>query len=133
LLKGIKYYSIIIWKDYNCYGWITLNQDTLLSATPSTFPAVDNAYINQALDQYQLTNPDYNDIWGVADFSLFKLRSSVPPLANSGITYVASQDKNAKYYARVCIKNYFLRQQYTLGTDGDPSNDWGSALLLQMR
>jgi hypothetical protein len=50
LFKGNQYYSIIIWKDYNCQSWKTLNQDTSLFATPSSFAAIDNGYINQALD-----------------------------------------------------------------------------------
>jgi hypothetical protein len=120
------YYGIILWKDYNCNTYTSLAHEGFVAGgiVYSSFDTATKASIESGISAKASTN-SYNDIWNAA----FDIPYVSP---NTASTYIVSQDRTAKYYARVCIVNHHLNTN-PVGNAGGPSGAWGSSLLLQMR
>jgi hypothetical protein len=113
-----KYFTVIIWKDYNCLGYISLESQG------SSGPSTDLKTIGSVVQN----NPsNYDDIWKAAmDISEGVEKS----LTGKAYTVVVSQAKEAYFLGRCCIGAYTgIRYVYYDATYGS----WGSVLVMQMR
>lgn len=124
----ITYYgTILIWKDYNCKGWLTLN---VLSDNQGTFTSNPNTAINDFMSNYA---PIYGEIWDVAWKAVTYLETSATDFkGDHAYTMVASQGINCYYFGQVCASNYYAKTINPFINDPVMGN-WGSYLLLQMR
>jgi hypothetical protein len=105
----------------------------LTQANTSSFTNTDTSSIQTLITNYAAFGSDYNDIWGVAEYTLFILWSQINSLTGTGLTYIISQDNGAKYYAQVCAAKYYFSGTDTVSSKNGPDGAWGSSLLLQMR
>jgi hypothetical protein len=127
----LGYVSFIIWKDYNCVQWFTINPINLNSARSSFSPTISEA-ITFGLRSGSLNSKRLvSDIWVLAQ----DIQASIPT-SGAGVfsdplayTVVAAQNFNSFIFGRVCAKDYHIIND--IGNDGMDQN--GNALILQMR
>jgi hypothetical protein len=66
LMDDGYYVSFIIWKDYNCKGWTSINFNTIsnmgLNAGANTFPPATHDLVYQFLSTFDY--PNYYNVWG---------------------------------------------------------------------
>jgi hypothetical protein len=60
--------GFIIWKDYNCDTWTTVNSNTLNGNTFTSYTGAEQLAFSNGLNQYpsSSTPPQYSDIWKAA-------------------------------------------------------------------
>jgi hypothetical protein len=113
-----KYFTVIIWKDYNCMGYISLNSQG--SSGPST-------ELSTIISVVRNNPSNYDDIWKAAMDISKEVEKS---LTGKAYTVVVSQSKEAYFLGRCCIGAYTnLRYVYS----DVPHGTWGSVLVMQMR
>jgi hypothetical protein len=109
-------YSLVIWKDYNCARWITL--DPFAGKVPSSsYSSADSTAIINAL-QSGISARNVNDIWKVAQDiqGLIPLAALTSKIDKDAFTIVASQLSAVYFMARLCVKDYI--QVDGIGTTG---------------
>jgi hypothetical protein len=130
LLDSGNYVSFIIWKDYNCITWYTINSN---DASHSTFDSATNTLIYNALVAYSTGR--LTDIWWTAVDLIESIIASNSAFqgTDKAYTIIVSQSYGARFFGRVCAKYY---HSYTsgvnIGWDSSVGN-WGQPLILQMR
>jgi hypothetical protein len=132
LMNDGYYVSFIIWKDYNCNGWASINHNTLTMQVyqgVNTFPTATNGLVYQFLTNFGVNREE--DPWGAAGTFLTSLQNSNVAFQgqDKAYTVIISQSISAVYFAKVCALYYAYDQAYNLGI----STIWGQSLLLQMR
>lgn len=130
------YISFIIWKDYNCHGWITINSNPSNSYWYSSFSDSDTNNLKDAIYAF-IPNANYNDIWKTAKDFVDFLTSKYDSFkgTDKAFTVIFSQTYWVNYFGRVCAKNYLLNYS-KIGSSGATPNwqgSWGEALILQIR
>jgi hypothetical protein len=128
-----KYVSFIIWKDYNCITWSTINSNSLTSNLANSFDATTRDTIFNGLSAYNMSpTANYFDIWSTAyNFIPYLLSSNSIFQGDKAYTVVASQALNARYFASVCAKSYYYYSELNIGYNNGQM--WGQLMLLQMR
>jgi hypothetical protein len=128
-----NYVSFIIWKDYNCITWSTINSNKLVNGQTTSFDSSTSTAVYFAIGNYPYSTspPVYNDIWAAAyNFIPFLFSFNSAFMGDKAYTVVLSQSIKAKYYASVCAKGYFYNNQLPVGNSG---GNWGQIMFLQMR
>jgi alpha-amylase/alpha-mannosidase (GH57 family) len=127
-----NYVSFIIWKDYNCNGWNTIDYKSVLMTvrgSVNTFPSATHDLANNFANFFATDQSD--DPWAVAVSFITQLQNFDAAFQGNdkAFTVVLSQSYNARYFAKVCASGYVYNPSQTLGQ----TSSWGKTLLLQMR
>jgi hypothetical protein len=122
------YVSFIIWKDYNCNGWASINYNTIIdqNAGIDTFPStLGKTFINSFATDQQ------DDPWGVAVSMITSLQNYNAAFQGNdkAFTIIVSQSTYAKYFAKICSLHFMYYPKYYIGNN----IHWGKIILLQMR
>jgi hypothetical protein len=107
-LNNADYASFIIWKDYNCFQWMTF--DPFASGfKPWTFTNAIYGSMSTTLKGGK-SGRDAYDIWLVAKDLQEKVVTASNLLFPDNLAYtvIASQNNNAQFYGRFCIKDHAL-------------------------
>jgi hypothetical protein len=135
LMDDGYYVTFIIWKDYNCITWSTINSNSLISNLANSFDANTQNAIYIGVNAYRTAafGPNYNDIWAAAyNLIPYLLQYNPTFLGDKAYTVVMSQSVNIpKYYASVCAKSYYYNSALKVGYYNN--GYWGQLLFLQMR
>jgi hypothetical protein len=127
--SGRLYYAIIIWKDYNCDGWQTID-----GTQPSGF---DSDRKNQIVATIQEQSAKFDiNIWNIADDFMTSLKNkNLFPETKYGFSVVMSSHANS-IWARICVVGtnfYTISADYSGRSIGYSPTNWGNLLLFQTR
>jgi hypothetical protein len=127
LMNDGYYVSFIIWKDYNCNGWTSINANVIGGV--NTFPAATNSLVYSFVNNWGTEQS--SDPWGVAVNCITSLQAYNAAFQGNDKAYtiIVSQSYYARYFAKVCVLHYAYYTGYTIGI----STTWGKILLMQMR
>jgi hypothetical protein len=125
------YVSFIIWKDYNCNGWASINYNTVatMNGEVNTFPPETHDITYSFINQWGSTQSD--DPWGVSVDLITQLQAYDAAFqgTDKAFTAIVSQSYYARYFAKVCALHYLYYASYSIGV----YSLWGKIMLLQMR
>jgi hypothetical protein len=123
------YISFIIWKDFNCLGWITIDA-TSSKYKDSSFSDLEITVITNTI-QAGYTNRDVNDIWLAAQDIQAKVATTGGAIFSDKLAFsvVASQAGTPFIYARICAKDFIVVK----GVANNGGTASGATLILQMR
>jgi hypothetical protein len=132
LMDDGKYVSFIIWKDYNCNGWASINSNkiaTMPSSGINTFPPETNSLVYSFINSWGTEQSD--DPWGVSVSLITQLQNFDAAFQGNDKAYtiIVSQSYYARYFAKVCALGYIYYMGYSIGSQ----TFWGKVMLLQMR
>jgi hypothetical protein len=120
--------TFLIWKDYNCVGYLTYNTNIDSGASYTDTTALD------AFTDTQLPNWRWDNVWEAAHSYVENLQKEAE-FKESAFAIVVSQSSFSSYFANVCAQAYYVR--YNPATNGDTTGGtigtWGDFLLFQMR
>ena len=92
--------TFIIWKDYNCVGWVTY--------APISPASSYNAVIFAELQSVTSGMLPITDIWSVAKNVQSVIPTADPTILQDplGYTIIASQYAQSTFFARMCVSQY---------------------------
>jgi hypothetical protein len=128
-LSNGNYISFVIWKDFNCVQWITINPNDA-SYKPSSYITAENTAIIKNL-QAGYAGRDVADIWKVAQDIQTTIASTGGNIFSDKNAYsvIATQSTSAYFFAKVCAKDFIFT--YGVGISGGSKQ--GAVLIFQMR
>jgi hypothetical protein len=132
LMNDGYYVSFIIWKDYNCNGWASINSNLVVKMENygiNTFPSETNSLVFSFINQWG--NDQKDDPWGVAVNCITSLQAYDAAFQGNDKAYtiIVSQSSSTWYFGKVCALGYIYYMGYNIGAQ----TTWGKIMLLQMR
>ena len=115
------YLTFIIWKDYNCIGWVNF-------MAPSTFSSSATTSITNNVTSAS-TGLQLSDIWSVAHSIPTTVVAADSTILQDplGYTIIASQSGSAIFYTEVCVSAYMKVTNIGLNAQGKVD---GTALIM---
>jgi hypothetical protein len=128
-LSDNKYISFVIWKDYNCVTWVTIDPAATGYKASSYITADTTAIITKVQAGYQTRN--IAEVWLAAKDIQTTIAATGGNIFNDKLAYsvITVPNMMTNFCARVCVKNYFTMSG--VGNIGGLVN--GAVLILQMR
>ena len=127
--NDFTYLTFIIWKDYNCAQWYSINSNLFVTSFPSSY--ADSNNIQSAMRSLR-DSLVRDEVWKAAQAYVNTLQSDAMVAstvgADNAFSVIMSQ-ASSSFYARVCAKGYIINYSFV----GKTPSAWGSALVLQMR
>lgn len=138
---GGKFYSFVIWKDYNCHTWNTISNSDLLTNFPSTHPSYPMyLLVGDALGTIS-TRLTYENIWKTHSILVEKCNQRNPGNAFSmiavqnGLDYTSdsSTNMNGHFCSAGGGESYLFTILYGLDTLSGGTNGVHKALYIKTR
>jgi hypothetical protein len=128
-LSSGAYLTFVIWKDYNCVQWITINPGDSAYIT-SSYISTDTTAITNNL-QAGYAGRDVSDIWLAAQDIQTTIAATGGNIFSDKLAYsvIPAQYSYAYFLGRVCAKDYII----VSGVGISGGSKQGAVLILQMR
>lgn len=104
-----NYVSIILWKDYNCIQWYTINANKDYNGVYSTY----DRGINDLFHNFIYNNRpsfSHDDMWSSSINFLKGMTASSAAFGTDPTVYtmITTEMVSPLYYCRVCAKNFYI-------------------------